>query len=432
MKRLLGILLLILLAGVAGLGYLGFLAIENNPLVTDKPLPANSQQAERVNGLMKRLIAVSKLGQPRATLSVSEQDLESLLAFAARGVPSVRADAQITTQGMDARLTLELPANPLGRYFNFSFGLLPSDHGLLLSHVTLGRASLPPAAILPLLGWGLDALLGEGGGGAVTGAITAVRFSGKEMVINYEPQEGMSEKLLSRITDNEQLQISDPQTVQIYFTRLQEIAAELRGGYAPLTRYLAPVFELAAKRSAIEGADAASENKAAILAMAIYFGDKRMAKLAGNSKDEYFTGSRLGSHNVTVKGRHDLVQHYLTSAGLHLAAGEGIANAIGEFKEIADTLRGGSGFSFSDIAGDRAGVLLAVHAASSDNAARIQGLLSRAKNEADFFPDITGLPDNMTQAEFERRYGDVESQRYRELMADIEKRILQIPVYGGG
>ncbi len=431
MKRLFVALLLILLSGVAGLGYFGFLALENTPLVADRSAVASSDHAARVNRLMKSFKAGGNTDHSKAELSVTEQDLESLLAFAARGVPSARADAQITEQGLEARLTLELPANPVGCYFNISFGLLPSEQGLLLSHVSLGGASLPPNLLLPMIGWGLDSILGEGSGDSVIRSVSAVRFSSRAMTLSYAPFEGGSKNLISRITENEKLRIADPERVQIYFTRLQEIAAEVRGGYVPLTRYMAPVFELAANRSTSDGGDAAIENQAAILALAIYFGDDRMSKLAGDSNGKYFSGSKFGSHNVTIKGRHDLVQHYLTSAGLQLAAGVGIANAIGEFKEIADTLRGGSGFSFSDIAGDHAGVRLAEKAANSKNARRIQAALARVKSEADFFPDITGLPDNMTQAEFERRYGDVENPRYLELLADIERRIALVPAYGG-
>ena len=318
----------------------------------------------------------------------------------------------------------------MGRYFNLSFGLLPSEQGLVLSHFSLGGASLPPDLLLPVIGSALDALLGNGNGAKIIGTVSAVHFSSKEMTLAYAPYEGGSKELISRISENEQLRIADPERVQIYFARLQEIAAELRGGYVSLTRYMGPVFTLAVRRSAADGGNAIDENKAAILALAIYFGDDRMSKLAGNSEKNFFSSSRFGSHNVTIKGRHDLVQHYLTSAGLQLAAGVDIANAIGEFKEIADTLRGGSGFSFSDIAGDRAGVVLAERAVSVANAKRIQNMLSQVKNEAEFFPEIAGLPDNMTQAQFESRFGDVESQRYLDLMADIDRRIAQVPLYG--
>ncbi|MFP5469059.1 MAG: hypothetical protein ACLGGZ_04890, partial [Alphaproteobacteria bacterium] len=307
---------------------------------------------------------------------------------------------------------------------------LPSEQGLLLSHVSLGGASLPPDLLLPVIGSALDALLGNGNGAKIIGTVSAVHFSSKEMTLAYAPYEGGSKELISRISENEQLRIADPERVQIYFSCLQETAKDLRGGYVSLTQYIGPVFTLAVKRGVADGGNAINENKAAILALAIYFGDDRISKLAGNSEGKYFSGPRFGSHNVTVKGRHDLVQHYLTSAGLQLAAGVDIANAIGEFKEIADTLRGGSGFSFSDIAGDRAGVVLAERAVNAATAKRLQDKLANVKSEAEFFPDIAGLPDNMTQAQFESRFGDVESQRYLDLMADIERRIAQIPLYG--
>lgn len=425
MKRLFAIFLLILLSGVAGLGYLAFVVLEKTPLVTNRSAVATSQHAERVKYLIERYQAGATQGGSEAELRVTERDLESLLAFAARGVPAARADAQISAQGLEARMTIGLPANPLGRYLNLSFGLLPSEQGVLLRHVTIGGASFPPGLLLPLLGWGLDSMLGEGSGDSVISTISAVRFSSQAMTMVYAPPDvAVSEDLM--------LRIADPERVQVYYMRLQEIAAELRGGYTSLTRYMAPLFELAVHRSTSAGADAADENRAAILALAIYFGDSRIAKLAGNSNGKYFSGSKLGSHNVTVKGRHDLVQHYLTSAGLQLAAGVDIANAIGEFKEFADTLRGGSGFSFSDIAGDRAGVALAERAVNAEDAQRIQTVLSQVKSEADYFPDIAGLPDNLTQDEFERRYGDVESARYLELVAEIERRISRIPAYGGG
>lgn len=430
MKRLIAVLFLILLSGVAGLGYLAVQSIEDSPLVTEQSTIANTEQARRVKNLMQRFEAGSRTKNPRAELSVSEQDLESLLAFAARGVPNARADAQISERGLQAKLTIELPANPMGRYFNLSFGLLPSEQGLLLSHFSIGESALPPDLLLPVLGQVLDSVLGAGAGTKITETVSAVSFSGNVMTLSYAPYEGGSKDFISRIAENEQLRITDPERVQIYFFRLQEIAKALRGGYVSLTQYIGPVFTLAVKRSAADGGNAIDENKAAILALAIYFGDDRMSKLAGNSEKKFFSGSRFGSHNVTIKGRHDLVQHFLTSAGLQLAAGVDIANAIGEFKEIADTLRGGSGFSFSDIAGDRAGVVLAERAISATNAKRLQNMLSQVKNESEFFPDIMGLPDNMTQAEFESRFGDVENQRYLDLMADIEHRIAQVPLYG--
>ena len=439
MRRIAVLFLLLILLLPLGLGVLVFMAIEDSPAVVKRAAMANSENAGRVRALVNKYRDGLKSDQGTKEIPVTGQDLESIIAFAARGVRSARADAQINAQGLDAQLTLALPANPVGRYLNLGFGILPSDQGVVLKHVSFGKTVFSAQFLVPALSWGIDLVLGQGSGATITSMISGVRFADDKMILTVTPGQDrsklLSEKLnglFDKIKDSEQLRIADPEIVQIYYSRLQQIAAEVRGGYVPLNKYIGPVFELAASRSTLGEAQAVTENQAAIMALAIYFGDSRMKKLVDVTTENYFAGSKLGSHNVTVNRRHDLVQHYLTSAGLQLAAGAGIANAIGEFKEITDTLRGGSGFSFSDIAGDRAGVVMAEKASSNKDALRIQSVLAKVKTEDDFFPDISGLPDNMTQKEFEQRYGDVESPRYRELLADIEGRIARVPAYGGG
>ncbi len=438
MKHIFIFLMLLILPVSLGLAALVVMSIGDSPAIVKRAAIANSQNADRVKMLVNKYRSGLKTQEGATEIPVSEQDLESIIAFAARGVPSARADAQINSDGLEVQVTITLPANPIGRYMNLGFGILPSDHGLLLKHVTIGKTVFSAKFLAPMLGWGLDQMLGQGSGETITSIIGAVRFSDDTMILTEIPGQDRSSNiskrlndLFDKVKDTEQFQIANPEIVQIYYSRLQEVALGIRGGYVPLTKYIAPVFELAVSRSTEGETQAIMENQAAIVALAIYFGDARMKKLVDVSRGNYFSGSKLGSHNVTIKGRHDLVQHYLTSAGLQLAAGVGIANAIGEFKEIADTLQGGTGFSFSDIAGDKAGVTLAGKASSSGGAKRVQKMLASVKSESDFFPDITGLPDNMTQAEFENRFGDVENSRYLELMADVERRIAQVPVYGG-
>lgn len=428
MKKLFLFFFLLLLACGGALIYFGYSAVEEQPLVTSTAA-ANSDNAQKIKDLVQRYQDGAARGNATEKLSVTEEDLESLLAFATRGLPRSRADANIDAKGMRARMTLELPENPLGRFLNISFGLLPSQQGLVLSHVSIGKINLPPNLLLPIIRRGLDATLGEGSGDTILNTVSSVEFSGRVMALTYSPDTSRSEELIKKIAESEQLRLDDPERVQIYYTRLQEIAKQREGGYLPFTQYLSPVFQLAADRSRQPDGDAVSENKSAILALALYFGDPRMRGLFGRSTKKYFSGSRLGAHNVSIKKRHDLVQHYLTSAGLQIAAGVNVANAIGEYKEIADTLRGGSGFSFSDIAADRAGVVLAEIASDESSAQRLQNVLAGAVSEDAYFPDISGLPDNMTQSEFEARFVDVENEKYLAVMADIERRIAQLPAY---
>ncbi len=407
---------------------LAFLALSDEPLVEQGTVVVASDDAQRTNDILERYRRGANSGKPMAELKITEQEVASLLAFAARGLKSARVAVRMTPDGLDANLTIKLPANPIGRYANFSLGLLPSDKGIDISHVRVDKNDLPPRALIYILRYGFDALFGSDETKGMISTIQSVHFAEQKMTIAYRPSPGITIRLMAKINENEKLRVGDPERVQLYFARLQQTAQELRGGYVSLTRYIAPVFELAASRSTAGDEAAKIENEAAILALAIYFGDGRMGQVVSNIKG----GARTGRFNVSIKRRHDLVQHYLTSAGLQIAAGENVANAIGEFKEIADTLSGGSGFSFSDIAADRAGVVFALQASDTKHARRIQAIMSQAASEDVFFPDIQGLPDNMSKAAFERRYGDVESALYKELLAEIERRIAAVPAYADG
>ena len=110
----------------------------------------------------------------------------------------------------------------------------------------------------------------------------------------------------------------------------------------------------------------------------------------------------------------------------------GISYAIGEFKELMDARSGGSGFSFVDLAADRAGVRFAEKATTTAAGARqIQQLMAIEMKEELFFPNIKDLPEGITRAEFEQVYGDVGSDKYVNLVIEIDKCITRLPAYRG-
>ena len=91
--------------------------------------------------------------------------------------------------------------------------------------------------------------------------------------------------------------------------------------------------------------------------------------------------------------------------------------------------QGGSGFSFTDIAADRVGTRFGELAASDDRAADLQRRLAAGLGEADLMPPARDLPEHMNAAEFERRFGGVDSPAYLDMMAVIEARIDRLPLY---
>jgi hypothetical protein len=129
---------------------------------------------------------------------------------------------------------------------------------------------------------------------------------------------------------------------------------------------------------------------------------------------------------LSLLGRRDFAEHFTISAALSINGGSQLANAIGLFKEEEDAAKG-SGFSFTDLAADRAGVRLGNLA--TDNAAmRVRQQLAAARNDADLVPDFRDLPEFMPQAEFDRRFGPVGSARYQKIIDLIDARLAAHPL----
>ncbi len=164
-----------------------------------------------------------------------------------------------------------------------------------------------------------------------------------------------------------------------------------------------------------------------MLALVIYFGDSRFERLTGLVRTGVLLVHRPALRGARLGGRGDLLLHFIISAGLKLVSDRGVAMTIGEFKELLDSAKGGSGFSFVDLAADRTGLRFA-EAATDDpvGAVRLQNVLSGAEGEVAFFPRFTDLPEGLTDAAFKRRYGSVGDARYAAMVEEIDRRIAAV------
>ena len=106
-----------------------------------------------------------------------------------------------------------------------------------------------------------------------------------------------------------------------------------------------------------------------------------------------------------------------------------VSIAVGEEKELSDA-QGGSGFSFIDLAADKAGTRFGEMATSSpENARKLQKKLSEIRDYTDFMPDPSDLPEHMDNAEFKQRFESVNSLTYQELSKKIDQSIGATPLY---
>jgi hypothetical protein len=281
----------------------------------------------------------------------------------------------------------------------------------------------------------LDLALGDNKGTAIVDSVQSVAVEQKTITVQFRPVPHLKERLqnlktrLRGLRDDMAL-LGDPMAVRTYYAKLIELVEKsARSRPVSMAHFVGPVFQLAQRRS--RAGNPVDENQAAVLALAMYFGDWRFGRLIGPVLTEEMKRHRPRTRGVQLGGRRDLRLHFIISAGLKIVADSGVTVAIGEFKELLDAGRGGSGFSFADLAADRAGVRFAEVATDrSGGAESLQSLFAGEAGEESFFPRVAGLPEGIPREEFERRFGTVESPEYRALVREIDHRIRQLPAYG--
>jgi hypothetical protein len=177
----------------------------------------------------------------------------------------------------------------------------------------------------------------------------------------------------------------------------------------------------------VASASAVEHNRAAILALGIAIGHERLARLAGLERDkELLRQACAWRAGTTLRGRDDWARHYCLSAALVVVGSPFLSDAGGLIKEQLDALTRGSGFSFGDLAADRAGVRFARAATDSEPSARaLQARVQNGFSVDDFFPPASHLPENLTVEQFRRDYGGVGSPRYRQTVGEIDSSLDQ-------
>jgi hypothetical protein len=170
---------------------------------------------------------------------------------------------------------------------------------------------------------------------------------------------------------------------------------------------------------------AVQHNRAAILALGIAVGDERLARYASlDPQGDLVREAIRLRKGTTLRGRADWPRHYALSAALAVLENPLVSDAAGLMKEQMDALTHGSGFSFGDLAADRAGVRFAGAATRSEAAAQaMQARLRSGFSVDDFFPPAADLPENLTVEQFRDIYGSVGSQRYWRKIGEIEQRL---------
>lgn len=410
MKVLLKLLLLLILLLPLALAVLVGLALEDRPLLAGKA----DMTPERIAYGKQIFERYDPRRLKPGTISIvplEENELDLALNYLAHQFAGAAAGLRIEKNSAVIEASFMLPANPLGRYLNLSLMLKQTEALPQIDQLKLGSLRIPGELTEVLLGKALDAYQPVANDWrSVRGMLKTVYFHPRRLLLVYRWQNDLPAKLSGAL-----LPAGDRLRLEAYQQRLAALTAFGRPKQ-DLSELLQPMFQFAGQRS--RNGDAVAENRALILVLAFYVNRKPLDKLVSAGPG----WSHPSWRSIRLNGRDDFPKHYLISAMLAAYAGTPFADAVGLFKEIDDS-HGGSGFSFNDLAADRAGTRLGELA--SGNAARAEKLQARmaAAREADFMPFTADLPEFMPDAEFQRRFGGLQGQAYKDMMAEIERRV---------
>jgi hypothetical protein len=416
MRRLLKVSVCVVLLALIAILALPLLALQDKPLVTDVGRLTPSQVARATQLLRANDPRKLKTGQmSRITVREEEVALAGSYALSRLGSAGTKVrieDARLTFDG-----TLEIPNNPVGRYVNVA--AVVSQGNPLPGFVSLKIGRLPVSGWLAnqVLDRAMIWLYADQDARAVSQMIRAIQLRPGRMQVTYRWQEDVVKRLRDRVVPE-----ADKARLRFYNDALVRIARGV-SSRPDLGELLSPLLALAGERG--EAEDAPAENRAALLVLEAFVNNRNLGVLVPG----YDTWAKPRRLVPVIEGRRDFPQHLMTSAVLAALGDAALSDAVGLYKEVDDS-RGGSGFSFTDLAADRAGTRfgeLCVRSVSS--ARRIQQAATDGLNNGDLMPPVLDLPEHMSESVFMRRFGNTGDARYKKVTVEIERRISTLALY---
>ncbi len=126
---------------------------------------------------------------------------------------------------------------------------------------------------------------------------------------------------------------------------------------------------------------------------------------------------------ITLDGRTDFAMHFIASTVIAAYTDTILSDAIGFYKELEDA-RSGSGYSFNDIAANRAGTSFATKIMESQSSAqKIRAAILAGIDDSDLMPYWVDLPEHLSEKAFLEKFGGTHTAAYQKLIHKIERRV---------
>jgi hypothetical protein len=399
------------------------LVLDEKPMV----LPSASLQGDGVMRLQRLLSKQRAQDDPsgQVTVNLTQADVDTAINYALQtSAPDLLEGLVVTLQADHATVAgcIELPVTLGRRFVNIRAVLAPDGLAPGIEQLQLGYLILPDRLVRWLEMRALQQLQSNNqvlGVQAALAAVEHVEVRDTQLEITYNSKVNAPAGPVSAPPPTPQG--LDPALVNEYLAELDAIAASMDGRSYPMLGLLAPIFDVARQRSQSSEANAATENTAALVAIALYGADPQLLELAQlvgqfNSPKHAVT--------LTVHRRADLAKHYISSALIYLFAGNEVAEMIGLQKELDDS-QSGSGFSLEDLLADKAGIRFAELATvSTQSAITLQADVAALLYDDDIMPKPSALP----QVNIQARLTDMDETEAARYLQGIDRQLQQLLV----
>ncbi len=402
-----------------------------HPNKYDAQPPLSSQEIKQASNFIKRISkSVINAKQP-IPLSASQQELNNTLAVTHYSNLGLSGYVELEEEHAEFFVSVRIPALGQRFYINTRALLKESSHGILWQNVQIGALALPDTISNKLFRKAIHVLVGKRYGKDVIGAVHNIAISPQSIDVHFAPpnniQSGFAKAAERLSTYSGNALHFDTERVQHYLAFLVDYTRASSHSSVSAADYLQRLLAEAEQQTLHSSRDAASENTSALYALAVQAAPGVFRHFVDELKVRRLNATR--QMTFTLAQRDDLAKHFIYSAALHILAEKGLSFSIGEVKEMMDSDKGGSGFSFADLAADRAGIRFAEIVTTPEHAAKVQAFASKGLTEADFFPSMAELPEGLSEKEFTQQFSSTDSEAYHLLLEKIDERINVLPFY---
>lgn len=394
-----------------------YFAIEDHPLV-QRNVRLMPDEVQRAKTLFQEHDPRRLKDGEVKTMTVSQKDLSLASNYLIHLLGQGGSVVTVTDGYLVSKATVKIPKNPVGEYINVDLGMAQTRNLPHLSHLRIGQLVIPKWLAEKGLQVALNQAYDQTGAPPASDVIHNVAINRDQVQVTYQWNAKITDVVRSALVSPD-----DQERLKAYHQRLAQVTTKIgERSKVSLVTLIQPLFVLAQERS--KNGDAVKENRAVILILTDYVNGRGLRRLAPDSEH----WPQPIRHKVTLAGRKDFSQHFTISAALSMEGGNLVSDAIGLMKEVDDS-RGGSGFSFTDLGADKAGTRFGQQVTTSASANHLQQRLASSVSEKDLMPEVSDLPEGLSEQEFVQRFGKVDSPRYTQVVAQIDRRVAELTLY---